>query len=269
MIRDIHRPDSSFEPNPARLSLKEWWQVYRFQARQKGLLRGFFRSLKPHHQRRWSRAFIQNWIQSLSESFLEKNVRGLEIGSGEQTIAPVGCTVLSDAYAEHAGANSLATEFFPAEQIPYPDAHFDFILNEHVLEHLPNPIRALREWRRVLKPGGELFLFLPHPARTFDRNRVITPIEHMVEDFEQDSQSIEDQHWAEWNEQVIQAGLAPHYEGYSKDESLRGNLVHRHVFTPESARELLEQEGWLVQQVHDPVPDRMDSFVVVATYISK
>jgi SAM-dependent methyltransferase len=45
--------------------------------------------------------------------------------------------------------------------IPVPDASFDVILCTEVLEHVPEPIEALREMARILKPGGRLFLTAP------------------------------------------------------------------------------------------------------------
>jgi hypothetical protein len=43
------------------------------------------------------------------------------------------------------------------------DNEFDFVFSSHCLEHLTRPVSALREWIRVLKPGGILFLYLPSP----------------------------------------------------------------------------------------------------------
>jgi len=45
--------------------------------------------------------------------------------------------------------------------IPVPDQSFDVVLCTEVLEHVPEPIAAVRELARVLKPGGRLFLTAP------------------------------------------------------------------------------------------------------------
>ena len=42
--------------------------------------------------------------------------------------------------------------------LPYKDQSFDAVMAAHVLEHLPDPQRALAEMVRVLKPGGGVFL---------------------------------------------------------------------------------------------------------------
>src|SRR5690606_29260652 len=40
---------------------------------------------------------------------------------------------------------------------------WDYVFSSHCLEHLVNPIAALEHWKSKLKPGGVLFLYLPHP----------------------------------------------------------------------------------------------------------
>ena len=45
--------------------------------------------------------------------------------------------------------------------IPVPDASFDIVLCTEVLEHVPNPIEALREMTRLLRPGGQLLITAP------------------------------------------------------------------------------------------------------------
>lgn len=38
----------------------------------------------------------------------------------------------------------------------------DFVFSSHLLEHIEEPGKALKEWWRVIKPGGYLVLYLPH-----------------------------------------------------------------------------------------------------------
>ena len=47
------------------------------------------------------------------------------------------------------------------QAIDRPDASFDVILTPHVLEHVPDTDAALHEIRRVLAPGGRMFLQVP------------------------------------------------------------------------------------------------------------
>jgi ubiquinone/menaquinone biosynthesis C-methylase UbiE len=46
-------------------------------------------------------------------------------------------------------------------KIPEPDSSFDAILCAEVFEHIPNPLLALKEFSRLLKPGGKLILTAP------------------------------------------------------------------------------------------------------------
>jgi len=43
-----------------------------------------------------------------------------------------------------------------AENLPFEDASFDAVVNRYVLWSLPDPERALSEWRRVLRRGGRV-----------------------------------------------------------------------------------------------------------------
>ncbi len=63
------------------------------------------------------------------------------------------------AYARHhpQGAVLAAT----AEQLPFADGCADVLVSSDVLEHLSDDRRALREYRRVLKPGGLLLVTVP------------------------------------------------------------------------------------------------------------
>lgn len=45
--------------------------------------------------------------------------------------------------------------------LPFEDDSFDLVIFSHVIEHLANPVAALGELVRVLKPGGSLFVECP------------------------------------------------------------------------------------------------------------
>jgi len=46
-------------------------------------------------------------------------------------------------------------------QLPLVDASVDAIICIAVLEHVENPLQAVREMYRVLKPGGYCFIYVP------------------------------------------------------------------------------------------------------------
>lgn len=49
--------------------------------------------------------------------------------------------------------------------LPFKNEQFDYVSLFEVVEHLYNPLRALREANRVLKPGGLLFITTPNLTR--------------------------------------------------------------------------------------------------------
>ena len=51
-----------------------------------------------------------------------------------------------------------------AESLPFANGAFDAVVAQHLLEHLPDPVQALQEWRRVLCPEGILVLITPNAS---------------------------------------------------------------------------------------------------------
>lgn len=69
--------------------------------------------------------------------------------------------IASEKYSAEMSACSLVIEKQDATRLTYPDNSFDRLIATHVLEHLPNPVDVLREWNRVVRPGGLISLVLP------------------------------------------------------------------------------------------------------------
>jgi ubiquinone/menaquinone biosynthesis C-methylase UbiE len=93
-------------------------------------------------------------------------------------------------------------------RLPFADRSFEAVLSCGVLEHVQQPEDSLAELRRVLRPGGRLYVYkLPN------RLSYLEAIARM-------------------------SGLYYH-----------GKLPHDRIYTPRSARALLEQEGFEVTEV--------------------
>jgi len=74
----------------------------------------------------------------------------------------------------------------------------DFVIANHLLEHLEDPLRGLQEMTRVLRRNGVLYLALPDPRATFDRDRELTSIEHVVTEFREGTSHTREAHFTEW-----------------------------------------------------------------------
>jgi 2-polyprenyl-3-methyl-5-hydroxy-6-metoxy-1,4-benzoquinol methylase len=97
------------------------------------------------------------------------NVLEVGCGSGYYTRAlveagaRVTATDLSPAYVEQARGLAPGAEFSveDAQRLSFEDESFDRVLMTEVVEHVPEPARAVAEAARVLRPGGLLALSTP------------------------------------------------------------------------------------------------------------
>lgn len=121
---------------------------------------------------------------------------------------------------------------------PIENDSMGFVIACHVLEHTPNPIKALLEIHRVLDPGGILYLSIPDKRYTFDKNRLVTPLAHVIQDFEEGA-TVETclEHFREWVDLVESSKVNP--VAMTVDEAM-SYRIHFHVWVPDSIPELLE-----------------------------
>ena len=129
---------------------------------------------------------------------------------------------------------------------PLADDSQDFVIASHVLEHTEDAVGTLRDWHRVLKPGGLLYLCLPDMRHTFDASRERTRLEHLIRDhvargtaeLERRNQA----HYLEWAEKV--SGLHDARQAALWAELLASARypIHFHCWVPEDIIALVK---WL------------------------
>jgi len=74
----------------------------------------------------------------------------------------------------------------------------DFVITNHMIEHCRNPLATLKNLLRVLKPNGVLYLAVPDKRYTFDRDRPLTPLNHLLRDYEEGPDWYGVMHYQEW-----------------------------------------------------------------------
>jgi len=99
-------------------------------------------------------------------------------------VAPEACLV--GKLRERLGTNYITADLMdPRADIslditdnPFRDNHFDVILCSHVLEHVPDDRKAMREFYRILKPSGWAIFMVPmFTAPTFEDPTITDPKE--------------------------------------------------------------------------------------------
>jgi SAM-dependent methyltransferase len=81
-------------------------------------------------------------------------LRVLDVGCGDRPYAEL----FPGAIGFDVPGNPQADLHGSLEAIPVDDASFDVVLCLQVLEHVPDPAAAVRELRRVVRPGGRVLL---------------------------------------------------------------------------------------------------------------
>jgi len=99
----------------------------------------------------------------------------LQIGYAAKYIAPI-----AEIYCKGRGldirggstpfknSKNIDPDFFDSKENVYEifeeNNSQDYIFSSHCMEHLARPFKALREFKKVLKHNGIIFLYLPHPG---------------------------------------------------------------------------------------------------------
>jgi SAM-dependent methyltransferase len=136
-----------------------------------------------------------------------KGLKGIEIGGSAHNAYHVDAINIDRAAVKHesyvAEETRLAGDVLhvdlvaEGDDLPFTDKSVDFVLASHVIEHFPDPVRALLEWERVAR--RYVFLVVPHRDRTFDAGRPLTTVDELLERHRAGLRSDEDKHWSVWD----------------------------------------------------------------------
>jgi len=107
----------------------------------------------------------------LARRYGKRNGRLLEVGSGmghlvgqlEDTFETYGMDLNHWAVKESKSVvQETALQTASAEELPFEDEAFAVVIIKHIVEHIPNPEKAIAEIGRVTAPGGILILATPN-----------------------------------------------------------------------------------------------------------
>lgn len=145
--------------------------------------------------------------------------KGLEIGALHQPAAiPARCQIeYCDAHSKEEslklfpefgsieGFNSSSLvdvayvrDIDKGELMYFPSDNFDFVILNHVIEHVANPINTVRELFRIVKPNGQVVISAPDKNFSFDKNRALTSFYHLVEEYRTTTTEITDAHYIDF-----------------------------------------------------------------------
>ena len=160
-----------------------------------------------------------------------------------------------------------------AENIPVADESFDWIYSSHCLEHCFDTIAVLKEWQRILKSEGVLFLVLPHYAKIFDRFRERTTFEHHIKEYEEETHDYH-AHDEEIKESWLKLPKEElNVEGFEKlygypiwdfDKRIETGVIHYHVWNQDDIVKLLQYIGMEILHVQEDSKERRGSFIVIS-----
>jgi SAM-dependent methyltransferase len=94
------------------------------------------------------------------------------------------------------------------QAMPYADGSFDLVVHGDTLEHVPEPVAALRECGRVLSREGKLFFTIPIVPSRLTRRRVgLPPSYHGFPDTSSDDYIVHTEYGADFYLDMVEAGF--------------------------------------------------------------
>lgn len=115
----------------------------------------------------------------------------------------------------------------------------DFVIANHLFEHLENPIKALLERYRVIKKWWTIFMAIPDKRKTFDENRKRTTLEHIISDYKNPSEDRDREHYLDYA--GIKFSDPSQIEKEAKRLKSMDFKIHYHVFVEEDITNIINR----------------------------
>jgi len=126
----------------------------------------------------------------LAHKYLD-GLKGIEIGGSAHN--PFGLDTINVDYTDDMETVFKKEEFrlcgekmpvdvvAEGDDLPFKDEEFDFVISSHVIEHFFDPIKAIKEWLRVIKPGGYIFTICPKQDADSLETRPRTKLSELID----------------------------------------------------------------------------------------
>jgi SAM-dependent methyltransferase len=151
------------------------------------------------------------------------------------------------AFPEIRGNGLVIPKIIPAASAlgSIPDGRFDFVIANHSLERLKDPLAGLGEWIRIARPGAHLYVAASAHTNSLNRLREVTPLDHLVADFKEREQreEFDRQHYREWVACAHSNLSDRQRESREAELALRDYEIPLHVFNEETFSGLLRIAG--------------------------
>jgi ubiquinone/menaquinone biosynthesis C-methylase UbiE len=126
----------------------------------------------------------------------------------------------------------------------FDDEVFDFVIGSHVLEHMPNPGLALKEWTRIVRKGGIVYNIIPNKEKTFDRGRRETDLDTLLSAYHANcAEAPLAQYQDYFLNKILERGEKRKSPEDIVDRWRQQDSIHVYTYTPRSARAFLEALG--------------------------
>jgi SAM-dependent methyltransferase len=177
---------------------------------------------------------------------------GVEIGAFKTPIPGIQ-PIYVDRFHEFAHEPTKADYYGDACALPFHDSSLRYVATSHVIEHVANPLAAIREWYRVLRHRGIIYMVVPDRRMTWDQPRPLTPVEHSVEDFRRGVTQVDGTHIDDFAFGVDWSRFSPDTPAHAVEAERRAMAdrfhtaiadgkeinIHFHTYEPDSMARLV------------------------------